>query len=118
MGNTYSVYMHENNINHKKYIGLTKREPALRWQNGTAYRNNKHFDAAIRKYGWNNFMHTVLETGLTHDEACEKEKYYIKKFNTTNRECGYKQTYFLYNWSISDRMYVLFIWSTIRRTKR
>ncbi len=48
MGNTYSVYMHENNINHKKYIGLTKREPALRWQNGTAYRNNKHFDAAIR----------------------------------------------------------------------
>ncbi len=37
-------------------------------------------------------MHTVLETGLTHDEACEKEKYYIKKFNTTNRECGYNQT--------------------------
>lgn len=92
MCNTYSVYMHINKINQKKYIGLTKRKPELRWQNGTAYRNNSHFDAAIRKYGWDNFDHIILDENLNYEEACEKEKEYISKYCTTDNKYGYNMT--------------------------
>ena len=47
----YSVYMHINKINNKKYVGITSRKPEVRWQNGTAYNRNPHFNAAIEKYG-------------------------------------------------------------------
>lgn len=92
MCNTYTVYMHLNIINNKKYIGITSRKPELRWQNGTAYRNNKHFDAAIIKYGWNNFNHIILEKNLSEKEAFEKEKYYIQLYKTFDRRFGYNKT--------------------------
>lgn len=92
MNGTYTVYMHENIINHKKYIGITKRSPKLRWQNGTAYKNNKHFNAAIQKYGWDNFNHIILESDLSYDEACNKEQEYIQIYNTINPMNGYNQT--------------------------
>lgn len=61
----WSVYMHVNKINGKKYIGITSRKPERRWKkNGEGYKpahgNNNHFYNAIQKYGWNNFNHYIL----------------------------------------------------------
>ena len=90
--NTWSVYMHVNKINNKKYVGITSRQPEIRWQNGTAYRRNPHLNSAIEKYGWDQFEHIILHQYLTHDEACEYEKYYIKFYNTKNNKYGYNMT--------------------------
>lgn len=88
----WSVYVHINKINNKKYVGITSRNPEVRWQHGTAYRHNPHFNSAIEKYGWDNFEHIVLHSDLTHDEACQCEKYYIRKYNSKDNAYGYNMT--------------------------
>lgn len=84
----YRVYMHIT-PNHKRYIGITMREPEMRWKNGFGYRNNKHFFNAILKYGWDNIKHEILFTNLSKEEAEQKEIELIAKYKTTNREYGY-----------------------------
>ena len=88
----YSVYMHINKINNEKYVGITSRKPEVRWQNGTAYKRNPHFNAAIEKYGWDNFEHIILHTNLSYDNACEYERNYIKELNLKNNKYGYNMT--------------------------
>ena len=52
MDNNYTVYIHNNKINHKKYIGITKQKPEYRWgYNGCNYKESPHFWNAIQKYG-------------------------------------------------------------------
>lgn len=87
----YCVYCHTNKINGKKYIGITKQRPNERWKNGKGY-SAQHFSRAIQKYGWNNFEHTILIEGLTKNQACYYEKFYIQKYNTTLAENGYNET--------------------------
>lgn len=84
----YSVYCHTNKTNGKKYIGLTKQKPERRWQKGYGYINT-YFGNAIEKYGWDGFIHEVLYTGLTKEEACKKEIELIALYHTAERECGY-----------------------------
>ena len=81
------VYKHTNKINFFSYIGITSREPEVRWgKNGKNYRPCKGryscFYNAIKKYGWDNFEHEILETDLTYEQACDKEMYYISFYNT------------------------------------
>jgi hypothetical protein len=75
--------------NNKKYIGITKREPKKRWQNGYGYKTQKHFYRAIQIYGWNNIKHVILFDKLNYEEACNKEIELIKLFNTNNYNHGY-----------------------------
>lgn len=87
----YTVYMHTNKLNSKKYIGITCQIP---WQkrfngDGSGYKNCVHFWNAIKKYGWNNFTHTILDLVKTESEAVELEKYYISLYNTQNEDFGY-----------------------------
>ena len=90
MENTYSVYMHINKINNKKYIGMTKRKPNIRFgKNGKNYYNAKRFYEAIKKYGWNNFEHIILYENLTKEEASKKEIELIKQYYTTDKDFGY-----------------------------
>lgn len=85
----YCVYVHHNNINGKRYVGITNN-PKSRWYgNGRGYADCKHFAAAIKKYGWDNFTHYLLEDGLTREQACELEKVYIARYRTQNRNYGY-----------------------------
>ena len=88
----YCVYCHTNKFNGKRYVGITCRPPEERWQNGTRYNHNEHFYRAIQKYGWDSFSHDILHTGLTHQEACEYEKMYIKDWNLRDESCGYNMT--------------------------
>ena len=84
----YCVYKHIV-PNGKIYIGITGKNPEERWRkNGTGYKTQL-FYRAIEKYGWENIKHEIIENNLTRDEACEKEKYYIKKYNACNPNVGY-----------------------------
>lgn len=86
----YTVYMHINKINDKKYIGITSQTPEVRWgSNGSGYAGCTVFYNAIKKYGWNNFEHIILFNNLEQEDACNKEIELIKAYNTTDRSCGY-----------------------------
>ena len=90
MEKVYSVYQHINVINNKKYIGITKQVPENRWGNeGINYKNSPRFYNAILKYGWDNFIHEILYTNLTKEEACKKEIELIKENRTQEKEYGY-----------------------------
>ena len=80
----YSVYIHINkDDNNKAYVGISKN-PKKRWQNGNGYKTQPKFYYAIKKYGWDNFKHIVLDKNLSLEEAWEKEKNYIKRFDSIN----------------------------------
>lgn len=95
MENNYTVYLHKNIVNGKCYVGITKLTPYQRWRkNGRGYkpskgRNESYFYKAIKKYGWDNFTHHILETGLSKEQAELKEQYYIFMWQTQDRDKGY-----------------------------
>ena len=86
----YYVYKHTSPSG-KVYIGITQQEPKKRWLGGLGYQKQEHFWNAIQKYGWDNFKHEILFSGLSKNEAEDKEKYLIKRYNSCNRENGYNQ---------------------------
>ena len=89
----YTVYQHKNKINGKIYIGITSQKPEDRWgSQGCNYKSSPHFYSAIQKYGWNNFEHNILFTGLTKEQACLKEQELIKEYDLMNREFDYNST--------------------------
>jgi group I intron endonuclease len=85
------VYKHTNKINGKIYIGQTSQNPTTRFLSGHGYRKSVHFNSAIKKYGWKNFSHEILESELTREEANEMEKHYIFFYDSTNRKFGYNK---------------------------
>lgn len=86
MNNNYVVYKHTNKINGKIYIGITKHgdNPNKRWRNGLGYEENRIFFPEIVQYGWDNFLHEILDSNLTEQEAVQKEKEYIKFYDSAN----------------------------------
>ena len=93
MNRKYAVYCHTNKINGKKYVGITGNKPEYRWKNGLGYQNHPHFFAAIKKYGWHNFWHEVLYTGLTKAEAEEWETKLIKEYNIVSYILPFSESY-------------------------
>lgn len=90
MKNNWRVYIHENKINGKMYVGITGREPEKRWLKGKGYTKSKTvFSSAISKYGWDGFYHYVISDKLTKVEAEKEEIDFIKIWNLTDREYGY-----------------------------
>ena len=85
----YTVYVHTNKINGKKYVGITSMKPELRWANGYGYRGQSRFMKAIRKYGWHNFAHEILYTNLEKSNAEAIEKELIKEYKSANSKHGY-----------------------------
>lgn len=64
---------------------------------------NYPLSRAIRKYGAEAFEIIILEENLTEEEASEREKYWIKKYNTCHE--GYNQTYGGEVWGYSKFSY-------------
>jgi group I intron endonuclease len=77
----------------KIYVGITGKKPEERWLNGRGYRRNNHFWNAIKKYGWENIRHKILESGLSREEAGLFERWYISAFNSADPAYGYNLTY-------------------------
>lgn len=90
MRKEYCVYKHTCIANGKIYIGITRKDPKVRWLGGSGYANNKHFYRAIKKYGWNKgFIHEILFEKLSKDEAEKKEQDLIAFYKSNQKEYGY-----------------------------
>lgn len=83
----YYVYMTENTINNKRYIG--KRICKCDIENDKYLGSGKILKQAIKKYGKENFIKTTLEICETEDELNNKEKYWIKYFDACNNDLFY-----------------------------
>ncbi len=88
-GNVHKVYMYVNNVNGKRYIGVTCRTLCGRAVRGNGYRECPHFWKAIRKYGWESFDVHLMRDYLSKDEADALEKWLIRHFQTTDSRYGY-----------------------------
>lgn len=89
MSNEYLVYMYTNNINNKKYIGVTTNVKKRAGGRGGYYRGSPRFYNAIQKYGWENFSVAIIREGLSKKEASIIEKDLISKFKTMDKTYGY-----------------------------
>lgn len=82
------IYKHTNKINGKCYIGQTKQNATVRWANGLGYNpynspKNCVFWNAIKRYGWDNFIHEIIEKNIkSQSEANEREIHWIRYFNS------------------------------------
>lgn len=88
------IYKITNKVNGKIYIGLTSNTIKSRFSchirdSKTA---KKGIDAAIRKYGKENFIVEEIDTAHTIEELNSKEQYWIAFYNSTNNKIGYNQT--------------------------
>lgn len=87
----YCVYRHTSPSG-KVYIGITQQHPEDRWQGGLGYRHNAHFFRAILKYGWENFEHEIICSGLDKSTACELEVALIVAHRSNDKMHGYNIT--------------------------
>lgn len=90
----YYIYKIENLINHKKYIGLTNNINRRRARHFTDLRCNRHDNSFLQKefniFGESNFSFGIeYEGDITSEEIGEKEKEYIKKYDSYYN--GYNQ---------------------------
>lgn len=91
------VYCHTNKTNNKKYFGITSQEPHERWRQGRGYKTSIVFWRAIQKYGWDGFVHEIIDSGLTENMAKKKEVELISLYKTNcnkyqNPSYGYNLT--------------------------
>lgn len=88
----YSVYVHTNKTNQKKYVGITSCDVSVRWKKGYGYSDRLPIGMAIRKYGWDGFTHNVVATDLSEDDAKQMECELISQLKTQDRRFGYNIT--------------------------
>lgn len=88
----YVVYVHQNKINGKRYVGITNNTSKRWYGKGKKYENCPHFATALRKYGWDNFHHVVIVRDLTFEEANVLEQYFIAMYRTQEKAYGYNMT--------------------------
>lgn len=75
------IYIIKNSINNKLYIGQTTYSLKKRFTNHSKFGKGA-IGEAIRKYGSENFTIELLETCETLDKLNEREKFWIKHYNT------------------------------------
>lgn len=88
----WSVYIHTNKTNRKRYIGITSQQPQNRWLEGYGYSRRLKFGRAIEKYGWDGFDHEVIYSHISESEAKSIEQELIGKLNTQDDRYGYNMT--------------------------
>ena len=86
----YKIYKYVNSVNGKVYIGQTSKTLEERaQQNGRNYIESKRFYGAIKKYGWDSFIPSIIDYAETIEEANAKEIQYISLYKSTDPEFGY-----------------------------
>jgi len=85
------IYLIENTVNNKKYVGQTTRGFNDRYNE---YKNrakccNLYVLKAFDKYGFDKFKFNIIDTAQTTDELNYKEIKYIYEYDSTNRNLGY-----------------------------
>ena len=89
--NRWCVYVHIS-PSQKYYVGITGRKPEKRWGNGGYGYRSQPFFHAIRKYGWDNFQHIIVATGLTEEQAKAMEIDLIAQLGSNKSGMGYNIT--------------------------
>lgn len=81
-----------NTVNNKKYIGQTIQpfENRLAQHKYKSKAENLPLYNSIKKYGWDNFKKEIIDHAESKDDLCEKEIYYINKYDTVKN--GYNMT--------------------------
>lgn len=96
MKNTCGIYMIENQINNKIYIGQAE-DIGLRWATHLSMlQSGKHPSVYLQKaanmYGIDNFSFTIL-CECNKDQLNTLEQYFIFCFDSTNPKVGYNRQY-------------------------
>jgi group I intron endonuclease len=89
------IYKATNVINGKIYIGLTTRsfkERIIGHRSDALKGSTTYFHNALRKYGFENFEWVVIDECKEFNELCCLEQFYIKYFQTNNKNFGYNLT--------------------------
>ena len=90
------IYKITNKINNKIYIGQvynkTIQDRFNRHVCGAKPDSPSYLCRAIYKYGKENFICELIDTASSLDELNQKEKYWIKYYNSTDRNIGYNLT--------------------------
>lgn len=89
------IYKITNKINGKVYIGLTTTSMEQRWKGhvNDSKKSNRHLYSSMRKYGIENFIMEKIDETEDFKHLGELERYYIKKYNSTDENFGYNNTY-------------------------
>ena len=75
----------------KIYIGVTGQTVEQRWRKGYGYSKDTPIRKAIDRWGWESFRHEVLCENLTREEAEEKERWYISRYDSSDPAKGYNR---------------------------
>lgn len=91
------IYKITNDVNGKVYIGKTIRTLVDRWIEHLNDRFEEHKTSiplynAMNKYGIEHFHIEAVEDGIPNEQINEKERYYIKEFNSRSHDSGYNVT--------------------------
>lgn len=101
------IYIATNSNNGKNYVGKTKKTPEERWQvhldkaqmleniresNPHTKIRGTHLNNAIIKYGNDAFIIKQIDVAYSRDELNEKERYYVKEYDSMNPDKGYNMT--------------------------
>lgn len=87
------VYEIKNTINHKRYIGSSKKLKERKIRHFSDLRNNRHPNKYLQSdwnvYGELNFVFHILEPIEDKDMLLIREGYWLNKFKSDNRDYGY-----------------------------
>lgn len=83
-----SIYLIENKVNGKVYVGQTLQSVKKRFEQHLKLLKSNQCQAvsrAIRKYGKENFSCIVLEADIPEDLLDSKEEFYIREYNSISQ---------------------------------
>lgn len=89
------VYIGQTNSNfNRRYdhkgCGIERVYNKYKWLKENGYSYNDYLLKSIEKYGFGSFeVEEEFDSAFTKEELDIKEIYWIKKFNSTDRKCGY-----------------------------
>lgn len=89
------VYKITNKITGKVYIGITNQGAGARYRHHwyeARIGEPAPIHRSMAKYGEENFTLEIIDFAETYEELKEKEKYWIKEYDSMNREKGYNLT--------------------------
>lgn len=89
------VYKITNKITGKVYIGITNQGAGARYRHHwyeARIGEPAPIHRSMAKYGEENFTLEIIDFADTYEELKEKEKYWIKQYDSMNRDKGYNLT--------------------------
>jgi len=90
----FTIYLVENKVNGKKYVGQTRKTAAHRWRQHIYDHLNRDLPLyrAIRKHGIESFVLREISHTGDRDAANDLERFWVSYFRSNNGINGYNAT--------------------------